>query len=73
MEALAKKIVDQKPKEGLAIVKEYQIVPMAFGIKVLKMSMIFENEKISPEVELESWLEKFPEIRRTEITQFENY
>ena len=64
-EALAKKIRSEVNMDGLVWMDKHQVLPIAFGMKKLQMSMLIEDEKVQTDdvFELiEAWDEEVQSI-----------
>lgn len=69
-EALAKKIRAEVNMDGLVWMDKHQILPIAFGMKKLQMTMLIEDEKVQTEdvfEQIEAWEE---EVQSTDIFAF---
>lgn len=70
-DALGKNIKSQITKDGLVWQDTFKVLPIAFGMKKLQMTMIIEDEKISADDILEEISEKWgEEVQSCDIVEF---
>ena len=70
-DALGKRVMTEINKDGLVWQDMFKVVPIAFGMKKLQMTMIIEDEKISADDILEEIAEKWEEeVQSCDIVEF---
>lgn len=70
-DALAKKIQDALKKDGLVWQDTYEIIPIGYGIKCLRLTMIIEDDKISTDDIFEFIQETYEEeVQSCDIHEF---
>lgn len=70
-DALAKKVQDSLQKDGLVWQDSYEIVPIGYGIKCLRLTMIIEDDKISTDDIFEHIQTNFEdEVQSCDIHEF---
>ena len=69
-QALGDKIINEIEQDGLVWQKKFEIVPEAFGMKKLKMTMTIEDEKISSDDILDRIAQWEDEVQSCDVIEF---
>ena len=70
-DSLGKRIVSEIKKDGLVWQDSFKVLPIAFGMKKLQLTMIIEDDKISADDILEEIAQKWEdEVQSCDIVEF---